>query len=147
MTSVIPALSEEGWVGETNKILDLCLSYYITTDAQQTILYRDSIRSLPKTYHENNFSPDELRAQVQNDLEFILGQYFQQVDVRVRVKENPENDQEAFILLSASVMTEEGVRHELSKITQIVNSVSKQVLGYNNFGQAETAFRQMEFVP
>lgn len=138
---VIASLSEDGWVTDSKKILDYLLSYYILTDAAQTLIFRDNIISLPKTYYEYINDPIGLSTAIKVDLDKLLSYYFEHVEVTVEVKKITDNH--FALLIYASVIDSDNIRYELGKVTEIGDSVSKRIINANNYGTAYQIFNSI----
>jgi hypothetical protein len=132
MAAVIASLSENGWVTDSAKKLNAAISYYILTDAAQTLIFKDNLISLPLTYYKFINDPDEMTAAVKNDLDKLLGRYFSIVDVNTETKQL--SDSKYGILLYASVITDDGSRLDLSKVVEITTTGLRKIIDVNNFG-------------
>lgn len=138
----VPTLSEDGWVSDPAKMLDYLFSYYILTDAQQTLVFRDSIVSLPATYHLFINDPDNLAIGIQSDFSKLLDRHFSTNEVQCYAKQDATNPGLFYIFLSASITDDNGVRHELNNITQLKEGRSNKVIRYNNYGDAYNDFAE-----
>lgn len=132
MKKVIASLSEDGWVTDSKKILNYLVNYYILSDAAQSFMFQDKIINLPETYFKFINDPDGMKLGIKQDLDKLLGRYFSFVDVQTEVKELTGK---AFaILLYASVIDENGVKHDLSVVSQINSNKDRSVIEINNYG-------------
>lgn len=134
MTKVIPSLSENGWITESKKILNNLVSYYILTDAAQSLAYQGNLINLPETYYKYINDPDGMANAVSRDLESLLSRYFQMVDVETEAKDL--GDSRYAVLIYASVVDDDGVRVELSRVTQIDSTGLRRIVEINNRGDA-----------
>lgn len=136
MTKVIPSLSEQGWITESKKILNNLVSYYILTDAAQSLAYQNNLINLPETYYKYINDPDGMASAVTRDLESLLSRYFQMVDVETEAKDL--GDSRYAILIYASVVDETNTKIELSRVTQIDSTGLRRIVEINNRGDART---------
>jgi len=136
MTKVIPSLSEQGWITESKKILNNLVSYYILTDAAQSLAYQNNLINLPETYYKYINDPDGMASAVARDLESLLSRYFQLVDVETETKDL--GDSRYAILIYASVVDETNAKIELSRVTQIDSTGLRRIVEINNRGDART---------
>lgn len=136
MTKVIPSLSEQGWITESKKILNNLVSYYILTDAAQSLAYQNNLINLPETYYKYINDPDGMASAVTRDLESLLSRYFQMVDVETETKDL--GDSRYAILIYASVVDETNTKIELSRVTQIDSTGLRRIVEINNRGDART---------
>jgi hypothetical protein len=139
-TTAVPTLSEDGWVTDPGKMLDYLFSYYILTDAQQTIVFRDSIISLPATYHLYINDPDGLAEAIRSDFSKLLDRHFSNSEVQCYAKQDPISPSIYYLFLSAIITDDSGTRYELNKITQLREGRSTKVIQYNNYGDAYNDF-------
>lgn len=132
MSKVIASLNEDGWITDSKKILRYLLNYYILSDAAQSLMFQDKIINLPETYFKYINDPDGMRLGIKQDLDKLLSRYFPFVDVQTEVKKLTDS---AFgILLSASVIDDDGIRHELSVVSKINTNKDRDVIEINNYG-------------
>ena len=134
MTKVIPSLSENGWITESKKILNNLVSYYILTDAAQSLAYQGNLINLPETYYKYINDPDGMANAVSRDLESLLSRYFQMVYVETEAKDL--GDSRYAVLIYASVVDDSGVRIELNRVTQIDSTGLRRIVEINNRGDA-----------
>lgn len=128
----IASLTEEGWVQSSKNILAYILSYYILSDAGQTIAFQGNLINLPETYYKYLNDPQGMASAVRTDLERLLSAYFIHIDITVQAKELDKKHYA--ILLYASVVDAEGTKHELSKITEINSAGLRSIIDTNNYG-------------
>ena len=129
---VIPSLSENGWVANSKDMLSNLMSYYILSDAAQSIAFQDNIINLPETYYKYINDPDGMASGIKEDLDKLLSRYFVSVDVLTSVR---EIDNKKFgILLYVAVIDKDNIKTELSKITEINSLGLRKVIDVNNYG-------------
>lgn len=129
---VLPVLSEQGWLNNSKDILAYLISYYILSDAAQSIVFQDNIINLPETYYKNINDPDGMSTGIKTDLDKLLSRYFVNVDVVTQAKEL--DSKKYAILLYVSVIDSDNIKHELTKITEINSSGLRQIINMNNYG-------------
>jgi hypothetical protein len=132
MTKVIPSLSESGWITSSKDILSSVMSYYILSDAAQSISFQDNIINLPETYFKFINDPEGMTNAIKSDLDKILSRYFVNVDVETKVKEL--DNKKYAILLYVAVIDDESIKTELSNVAEISSSGLRKILSMNNFG-------------
>lgn len=133
-TKVIASLSQDGWVFDSQKRLDYIVSYYILTDNIQSLVFKGNLISLPFTYYNNISDPEAMKVAIKQDLDKLLGRYFQSVDIATTVRKI--NDTTYGIAIYAAVIDDEGIKYEISKALSINNSLSSKVVTLNNYGSA-----------
>lgn len=129
---MIPSLSELAYVTSSKDILSHLISYYILSDAAQSITFQDNIINLPETYYKNINDPDGMMSGVKDDLDKLLSRYFVNVDVITQVKEL--SSKKFAILLYVAVIDEESIKTELTKVAEINSAGLRKILAMNNFG-------------
>lgn len=133
MTKVVPSLTEQAWVSDGNRILNHLLSYYILTDAGQSIAFNNNLISLPFTYFRFINDPDGMSVGVRSDIENLLGKYFESVEVETEVRDLSEG--KYGILLSATVTDKNNKRFHLSKVSEMSTEGLRRVIDINNLGE------------
>lgn len=131
---VIPSLTEEGWVTSSKDILAYNLAHYILSDAAQSIAYHGNIINLPETYYKHMNNPDNMADAIKTDLERLLGRYFPETDVTTEVRELSAKSYA--ILIFASVIDTENIKHELARVTEANSSGIRNIIEMNNYGDA-----------
>ena len=132
MVAVVPSLSEQGWISDSYKILNNTVSYYILTDAAQSLMFEGNLISLPETYYKYINQPVEMASAVKTDLEKMLSRYFSVAEVNTEAK--ALSDSKYAILLNAAAVTEDGTRIELSKVVEISTTGLRKNIEMNNYG-------------
>lgn len=129
------ALSEQGWVEDGMSTLNNLFMCYLLTDGAQSLLFNNSLISLPTTYQRFINDPSAMASQVSSDLQLLLGRHFAQVDASARAVE--VTTKHYAILMSAVVMTEKGERLQLSKIMEISGPELRKIINISNYGDGE----------
>lgn len=135
MQKVLPTLDTDGFVKQGQLMIDYLLSYYILTDGSQSLLFKDSLLSLPKTYAKYMDDADGFARAIRSDLNVLLNKYFKIVDVVAEAYKN-EKTKGYYVILSASVMDDNGHKYDLSKVTHISKSRSLKIFNFNNYAMA-----------
>lgn len=130
---VIMSLSQSAYVTSSVDILSHLMSYYILSDAAQSIAFQDNIINLPETYYKNINNPEDMRAGIKDDLDKILSRYFVNVDVETRTKEL--SVKKYAILLHVAVIDSDNIKTELTKVTEINSAGLRKILAMNNLGE------------
>lgn len=128
----VAAISDLGWVEDPEMTLNHIFTYYLLTDAAQTLLFEGEVISLSKTYYKFINDPVGMAGQVMTDLQQLLGKYFSQVDVICTAKESTKKHYG--IAIRAAVTTEDNTRLELSKVMEIDTAHLRKVISVNNYG-------------
>ena len=127
----MPSLSEKGWISDARSILAKILSFYILTDARQTLLFSNNLINLPETYHKHINDPLGMADAVRSELTTMLNRYFEESTVVTEVK---KEDKYHAILLYAEVVTEDGKTVSLGKVVKMDNDGLRKTIDVNNYG-------------
>lgn len=130
--AALPSLSDLGWVHDTGVILGKILSLYILTDVGQTVAFQGNLVSLPYTYYLHINEPREMATSVKNDLEKMLGRYFENYEVETVAKEG--EDKAVTILIYAHALSPEGERYSLGKVVEMNTEGVRKTIDISNFG-------------
>lgn len=131
-TPTLPSLSDLGWVHDTGVILGKILSLYILTDVGQTVAFQGNLISLPYTYYLHINEPRDMAATVKNDLEKLLGRYFDNYEVETAAKET--EDKGVTVLIYAHALSPEGERYSLGKVVEMNTEGVRKTIDISNFG-------------
>lgn len=129
------SLTEDGYITDTNKMLEYIVSYYILSDYAQTITFQGKVINLPETYYLFINDPAGMANRVRDDLERLLSNYYTLVDVQTDAKKIDETNRFA-ISMYVAVVDEEGKKTELSKVVEMATTGIKDVIRVNNYGDA-----------
>lgn len=141
MSGVLPSLSHEGWITSSKSILAYNIAHYILSDAGQSIAFQGNIINLPETYYKNINDPDAMAVAVKSDLESLLGRYFVSVEVQTAAKEI--TNKKFAILIFATVIDKDNVKHDISRITEINSASLRKIIEINNFGEGLNYLRSI----
>lgn len=141
MIKVVPSLSSQGWVTSTPRILEKVISYYITTDGAQSLVFKDRLINLPTTYFKNINDPDSMERALSLDLEEMLGRYFEDSDILTEVREVKPS--EFAILLSISVIGADGVKADLHRVLEMSETGLRNVINISNYGTAKQTLNSL----
>lgn len=133
MGAIISTLTGKGYVDSTEEILDAKLSYYFLTDANQSLVFKDLIVSLPKTYAEHLNDPISFKDKVEVELEEELRKYFDLVEVKADIS-YIQSENKADISVYVSVVDSTGNKVGLGKVTRMSETGISRVITINNYG-------------
>lgn len=138
MSKVIPSLSELGWVKDTGNMLSKLLSYYMLTDAGQTISFQNNLTSLPATYFRHLENPDSMAAEMRSDLTKLLERHFDNVEVLSKAK--TDEGKLTTIMLYAHVLDEKGKRVSMGRVLEMDTGGLRKTVDINNIGEGAAYF-------
>lgn len=132
--TVIGTFSERGFVTSAESLLATLLGNYYLTEEQQSLIYRDDIISLPKTYYQHINDPKGFRRRVSMDLEILLRLYFEEIDVDSEVRFDETKPSHANIAVFASVIDKYGKKISLGNVIRVDETGFREFIGINNYG-------------
>lgn len=132
MSAVVASLSEQGWITDSAKVLNQIVSYYILTDAAQTVIFQGNLVNLPETYYKYINDPVEMASAVKADLDKLISRHFPVAEVNTEAKKL--SDSKYAILLYAAALSEDNTRIELSRVVEISTTGLRKIIEVSNFG-------------
>ena len=136
---VIPSLSEKGWITDSTTMLSKLLSFYMLTDAAQTLVYQDNLINLPETYYKHINEPLDMALAVKADITKLLERHFDTVDVMADVED--KGSSKVAILIYAHVIDDRGVKVSLGKVLEMDNEGLRKTVDVNNYGDGLALLR------
>lgn len=134
MTTVIPVptLSTNDWVSDNAPKLDYLLAYWVSTQVNQSSIYRDvtSMQAVIEKYHDDM---ETCCSQLSSSLQLYLGRYYEEVVVSCRhelYNEKVSQTQVKFIL--GINYTHSGVVYSADRIISTHNGKFKSISDANN---------------
>lgn len=99
---VVGSMGYNGWATSVEDKVKEIMMAYRAVNADQSIIFKDNIISLGKTYQETNHDPDQFCNRVQDDLGRLFSYSFGK-DVRVKCEYVEENDGRYSTFISAEI--------------------------------------------
>ncbi len=134
MPVVLPALSEDGWVSDAQKVADYLFSHFILSDYSQSYLYSGKISSLPYLLQQYGANPTDFNRQLKTTLEQYFSRYFSDVLVDAQVQDDPSNPNIQNIYLYVSFTDAAGTTYSLGRMIASENTLIKKVVTLSNYG-------------
>lgn len=136
MPKSIPTLTPKGWVNTIEEKADAALSYFLTSEYSQSVLYEGEISSLPYLIKEYNKDIQELESQTQEALARLMRRYFGEdaADTRVSVVETEEADDNpgAVRIRFNCTVQEDGQEYTIARRVEFVDGALKEIQEINN---------------
>lgn len=133
MTITVPTLSSQGWVSTIEEKGDRALSYFITSDYSQSVLYQGNVITLQYLIQQHGTSPTTLEREIQRALEETMQGYFgEAASVIVQVEEpDPEKPGQLTIHFNC-IVREDGREYSLGRRVRFMNSRLLELIKINN---------------
>jgi len=134
MATKVPTLSTLGWVDTIEEKGDYALSYFITSEYSQSVLYYGQISSLQ--WLVKQYSKDEitLENEIRVVLEGLMRRYFgDQTEVEVTVRETNPEENPGHLTILFSCIVREGTRSvSLGRRVEFINGKLVKIAKINN---------------
>lgn len=132
----VPTLSQQGMVLSTGEKLDRLLSYYFTTDTNQSNIFKGETISFQETVANYQRQPTLLCEQMKTELTSYLERYFTLVTVMVDYKDLKEgiDDGPYELIIDAMVGDSFDDQQRLFKNARMEDGVLTAIFTYNNTG-------------
>lgn len=132
MGNPLPTLSSSGFVSGIAEKADRLMSYYFTSEASQSNLYRGEITSLPKQIQLLGNDVSALSERIRTELERLFGNYFDGVEVVVNTDiPNPIDPNRINVTVSATLI-DGSQQYSLGRLINVVNSRIAKIIDINN---------------
>lgn len=113
MARPIPTMDTKGLIYDPNMKLQWLLSYFITTEASQTNIYKQRNLSLPDINREFHDDPSAYKAVMEDAFKRMLEAYFDEAEVYV--KEEPMEEPGKMKLIIRASARQDGQSYGLSE--------------------------------
>lgn len=129
----VPTLSSLGWVSTVEQKGDFALSYFITSEYSQSVLYQGNIESLQYLVKMYASDPRKLEEEISNSLEGLMTRYFgESTTARVDVQDpDPDRPQELTIRFWCIVRENER-EYSLGRSVLLTDSRITKIAKLNN---------------
>lgn len=133
MPKSIPSLSSIGWVKSTEEKGDFALSYFITSEYSQSVIYWGNITSLQYLVKEYGNDERTLQTEVSNALSKYLRRYFDDdISVFVKVSEPDSTKPGQLAIQLNCIIRENGIEYSLGRRVELLNARVVKIANINN---------------
>lgn len=133
MVIPVPTMSTQGWVTELSAKIDTLLSHYVSTDAEQSNVYKEAISSLQALVEKHTGDPLSTADAIARSVQTYLGRYYQNVVAEARFDlTNPVESQTTVKITLSLNFTEEGVTYTANRLLTYYNGKFKEISEANN---------------
>lgn len=129
----VPTLDTKGWVTDLSSKIDTLLGHFVSSDAEQSNVYRGSVANLQNIVENYNNDPNSAADAISRAVQLYLGRYYQNVvaDARFALEDEVESQTTVKITLSLN-FTEEGVAYTANRLLTYFNGKFKEITEVNN---------------
>lgn len=133
MTTPVPTLSTQGWVTDLAGKIDILLSHYISTDQEQSNIYREYVSSLQAIVEKYSGDPLSTADAIARSVQTYLGRYYENVIAEARFElVNPAESQTTVKITLSLNFTEDGVSYTANRLLTYYNGKFKEITEANN---------------
>lgn len=117
----LPTLSSKGWIRTVEEQLDTVLTYYLSCNPSQTVLYNGVVVSLQYAIYRAAGDMDQLVRIVEDDLDRILTRYFPE-GVSLSISYETVINTSLVNLNLAATVTKDTQRYDLARAINGIDS-------------------------
>lgn len=135
MTNVtpVPTLSTNGWVSDNAPKLDFLLAHWVSTQDNQTSLYKNQIASFQAVIEKYQHDLNTCCTQLVSNLERYLKRYYPDALVNCQFELTDEKTSHTLVKFIISInYTENGVGYSADRIIQSHSGKFKSITDANN---------------
>lgn len=115
MATIVPTLTVDGFVENPAQKLLKIYEYFLTSDYSQTVTYNTYITSFVYIVREFSDDMSNLKTNLINKLNTLIGRYFDIYDVDVFI-----NDDDSLINIGIDInVTVDGKKYSLNEVTSV----------------------------
>lgn len=120
----IPTLSSSGWVSDPINVLNKIYDYFLTTETNQSNLFKSELTSLQSLVASYSDDPGLLASKTKDSLRYLFGAYFEQVNVETSITAiKTKNGEEGRYNLNMNVtVMEKGKTYSLGRAIETISN-------------------------
>ena len=130
--TMMPSLSEDGWVRSSEHIADYMLTHFFLSEKSQTYLYGNEVASLQYIIQNNADSMTNTVLNTRTALLSYFSRYFSNVEAECTFNDIVDNGTGVNINIFLSFTDSEGKSYSLGKIVSVLNSKISKFITANN---------------
>jgi hypothetical protein len=120
MSTLIPALSGEGWIRDTKAKMRTMFAHALVSDHSQSTIYETNITSLNYTIAQYNDNKESMASAMAASLTEYYSRVFSNVDVIVTTEDVDDRQYKLFITIDVK---EDGNSYSLATVNDVKDSV------------------------
>lgn len=129
----VPTLSTQGWVKDLSSKIDFLLSHYVSTDQEQSNVYKPHISNLQYLIEQYAGDPLSTADAISRSIQTYLGRYYENVIAEARFSLLNEKESQTTVKITLSLnFTEEGVNYTANRLLTYYNGKFKEITEVNN---------------
>lgn len=133
MTIPVPTLSTQGWVTDLSSKIDFLLAHFVSTDQEQSNIYKTYISNLQAIIEQHQGDPLSTADKIARTIQSYLGRYYENVVAEARFSLIDEVESQTTVKITLSLnFTEEGVQYTANRLLTYYNGKFKEITEANN---------------
>lgn len=133
MAIPVPTLSTQGWVTDLSSKIDFLLAHYVSTDQEQSNIYKDYISNMQYIIENYSGDPQKTADAISRSVQTYLGRYYENVVAEAKFSlDNAVESQTTTKITLALNFTEEGVSYTANRLLTYFNGKFKTITEVNN---------------
>jgi hypothetical protein len=129
----VPTLSPQGWVTETASKIDILLSHYVSTDQEQSNIYKSSLSNLQYLVEQNSGDGAATASAIASSIQAYLARYYENVIAEARFSLTDPKESSTTVKITLSLnFTEQGVQYTANRLLTYFNGKFKEITEVNN---------------
>lgn len=126
-------MSTQGWVTDLSSKIDFLLAHFVSTDAQQSNVYKGQVSNLQSIIQQYNGDPLGAADQIQRAVMVYLGRYYENVIADATFSlENAAESQTTVKITLALNFTEDGKSYPVNRLLTFFNGKFQAISEVNN---------------
>jgi len=131
---LLPTLSSDNWVDDSEKKADYLLAHFFESDYSQTSLYLGKISSLSWVIQEGNNDMPKTLSLLRTTINDYLSRYFNSVETEVSINNDNQPSSYVYLNLYIGFTDSEGREYTLSRLLETMDGKLNRVIKNNNLG-------------
>ena len=133
MTTPVPTLSTQGWVTDLSSKIDLLLAHFVSTDQEQSNIYKAHVSNLQSIIEQHQGDPLSTADKIARTIQSYLGRYYENVVAEARFSLVNETESLTTVKITLSLnFTEDGVQYTANRLLTYYNGKFKEISEANN---------------
>ena len=133
MVTPVPTLSTQGWVTDLSGKIDILLAHYVSTDQEQSNVYKDHLSNLQYIVEHHQGDPLATADAIARSVQTYLGRYYDNVVAEARFSLVDEKESQTTVKITLSLnFTEDGVNYTANRLLTYFNGKFKEITEVNN---------------
>lgn len=126
-------MSTQGWVTDLSSKIDYLLAHYVSTDQEQSNVYRNNISNLQYVVENHNNDPIGAAAAIGRSVQTFLGRYYSNVIADATFSLSNEGESQTTVKITLALnFTEDGVTYTANRLLTYFNGKFKSIVEANN---------------